>query len=386
MAANRIETGDDLEALVLGLGFFSTGGGGLAERGRRLMEGLLADGFDVSWVPLDDVDQEALICSVYGMGSIAPHAPMTDQEMEQFGVRGELHPRPWLRAVDELEEYLGERIDGIVPLELGPSNTIVALDAAARSGRLIIDGDHMGRALPRMSQALPAVLGLQVWPLTICDPWGNALIMKDCPSAAVAERVGKMVSRVTKAVATTASCSHAAFPNTVRELTPAIVPGTLSRSLEVGRRVQRARADGADPVTEATEAGAGCVLFGGVVSDRTWEDTAEGYMEGTTVLSGTGEDEGATAEVWFQNEHHIIWRDDTIAAMSPDIIAVVDSGSAEPFSNTELEKGQPVAVLGFRSPSAYRSGPALQVTSPRHYGFDFDWSSVEDLNPHHPWT
>jgi DUF917 family protein len=377
---DTIATMEDAEALILGLGMHATGGGGTAARGRGYMEALLADGVDIRWTAASDLDGEVLTCSVYGMGSIAPHPPMTDAERAAFGVRGEPHPRPWLRAVDRLEAYLGREIGAIVPFELGPSNTLVALDAAARSGRALVDGDYIGRALPKMSQALPAVMGMDVWPLTICDPWGDAMVLEDCPSAEVAERIGKMVSKVTKAVDMAASCSHAAFPISVARARTVLVEGTLSRALRLGRRVLEARSSGVDPVAAAIDAGEGWELFRGTVDDRTWSDSSEGYMEGTTGIAGSGRFAGgARGSIWFQNEHHVLWVDERVAAASPDILAVVDEDTSEPISNTELEVGRQVAVLGFRCAEAFRTGRPLAATEPRHYGIDVDYVPIEAL-------
>ncbi len=375
---------EDAEALLLGLGMFATGGGGLAARGRAMLTALRDDGIPVAWTPLSALDPDTLACSVFGMGSIAPHPPMTPDEMRRFGVPGERHPRPWLRAVAELEAHLGEPIGAIVPFELGPSNTVVAIDAAARSGRALVDADFVGRALPKMSQALPAVHGLRVWPVAICDPWGTALLMTDAPSGAVAERVGKMVSRVTKAVDVAASCSHAAFPNRLRALAGATVPGTLSRSLAVGRRVLEARLRGDDPVTAARAALGARRLFRGEVRERAWQDAPDGYMEGTTTIAGAEEFRGGTLEIWFQNEHHLARRDGTPVAMSPDIVAVLDVTDATPISNTELAPGRHVVVLGFPGPEAYRHGAALTATEPRHYGIELDYVPIEELADSEP--
>ena len=241
MESNMVRTERDAEAFVLGLGLFATAGGGLASRGLRLLRSLRDDGLEVAWVAPEDIDGDTLTCSVFGMGSIAPHPPMTPEEMLAFGVDGVRHPRPWVRALGQLERYLGERMGAVVPFELGPNNTIVAVDVAVRSGRLLVDGDYIGRALPKMSQALPAVLGLRPWPLAICDPWGNSLLLEDCPSPMVAERIGKMVSKVTKAVDMGASCAHAGFAHRMADVRSALVPGTLSRSLELGRAVLSSR-------------------------------------------------------------------------------------------------------------------------------------------------
>ena len=108
----------------------------------------------------------------------------------------------------------------------------------------------------------------------------------------------------------------------------------------------------------AVEAGRGCVLYRGIVTERRWDDSPDGYMEGRTLLRGGGEDEDVEAEIWFQNEHHVLWCGGAVAATSPDIITAVDAESAEPISNTELEVGRRVAVIGFELPRLpLRSGP-----------------------------
>jgi len=381
MNQTTISDQQDAEALILGLGMFATGGGGLASRGRGYFESLLAESFEVSWTPIQNVDPDTLTCSVFGMGSIAPHPAMSAEERVEFGVPdGERFERPWIRAVDELAAHLGQEIGAIIPFELGPSNSLVALDAAVRSNRILVDGDYIGRALPKMSQALPAVLGHQTWPVSICDPWGHALIMTDAASPATAERIGKMISRVTKAVDMGASCSHAGFPATASQASAAVIPGTLSRSLAVGGQVMAARRDGENPIAAAVDAVEGYVLFTGEVSERVWADTDDGYMEGTTVVRGSGPFVGTQAEVWFQNEHHLVKVGERYRAMSPDIIAIVDSADAEPISNTELHEGRDVVVIGIEAPAPYRVGPALAATEPRHYGFDFDYVPMEVLN------
>lgn len=383
--SSGVQSLEDAEALILGLGLFATGGGGTAERGRRWLGELLEDGFEVSWVPVDQVDPDLLICSAYGMGSIAPTRPMSAQERAAIGIEGVPFPRPWLRAVEELEAHLGRSIGGLAPFELGPSNSLVAVDAAARTGRILIDGDFIGRALPKMSQTLPSVAGRPTWPIAIADPWGNCLILKDCPSNELAERLGKQISRVTKSVDFAASCSHAGFPLSVQDALPYLIPGTLSRSQGVGRAVLAARAEGRDPVETAIEAIGGVRLFDGTVAHREWEDTADGYMRGTTTVEGSGSFEGSSVDIWFLNEHHIVRDGSRVIATSPDIITIVERETAEPLSNTEITVGMEVSILGFRIHPSYRSPESVAVNGPRYYGFDFDYVPIEELHPNGLW-
>ncbi len=375
LGAGEISTSHDSEALVIGLALLSTGGGGLPERGRIYLTALLEEFGKIQWVPLQSLDREQHTCTVFGVGSVAPHEPLSEAEAVARGFRGERYPRPGVRAVRELTRNTGWDICGIVPFELGGFNTTVAIDAAVRLGIPLIDGDYIGRALPEISQSLPAALGYDAHPLAVCDNWGTSLMLTDCPSVAVTETVGKMISIVTKTPLFTATCAIAGFALTAGQAASALVPGSLSRALDIGRRILHARQGSGDPVQAAAVACGGTVVFQGEVTSVDWED-AQGYMTGTAAVTGYGCFTGAVARLWFRNENHILWIDDGPAATSPDLIAVVSSESAEPLVNTSLKAGQPVALLAMPCDPRYRAEELLNLTEPRHYGYDVPYTSV----------
>ena len=58
--------------------------------------------------------------------------------------------KPFVEAVRELTAYTGNRIDAIVPFELGAWNTTAPMDAALRLGIKVVDGDYAGRAIPEL--------------------------------------------------------------------------------------------------------------------------------------------------------------------------------------------------------------------------------------------
>ena len=67
------------------------------------------------------------------------------------------------------------------------------------------------------------------------------------------------------------------------------------------------------------------------------------------------------------------------SAASPDILEVVDPQTGEPLSNTYLEKGQQVAVIGVRRRAQFDNEKGLEVLGPRHWGFDVDFRPIETL-------
>ena len=355
-----------------------TGGGGHPDVGRRYLLDNIQAGQSIGWTDLARVPDDAWTCTVFGMGSIAPQDPLSEAECKRLGYLGTQVEYPMVEAIQELSHYTGLDIQAIIPFELGAGNTILPLDAANRLDIVLVDADYAGRAIPELSQTIAAITGHSLWPAAICDPWGNRLILKSAPSGLVAERIGKMISLVTKFPDPMGTCAHAGFILRGSQVKHLVVPGTLSLALEVGAAINGARQGNMDALKAATHALDGWLLFTGVVTRKDWE-SREGYMFGTTFIKGTGDFEGQTFKIWFQNENHITWRNDLPYVTSPDLIMVVDYTTAEPFTNTALSHGQSVAVLGARADIRYRTPHGISALGPKHFGFDLPYLPIETL-------
>ena len=62
---------------------------------------------------------------------------------------------------------------------------------------------------------------------------------------------------------------------------------------------------------------------------------------------------------------------------SPDLVVIVDRKSGEGITNTLLEAGQEVAVIGIKGLEAFRSERGLGAAGPRYFGFDIDYVPIE---------
>ena len=62
-------TAEHLEKLAIGAGILGTGGGGNPYLGKLIARRFLDEGGSIEVVPLDEVADDALVCSVGGMGS-----------------------------------------------------------------------------------------------------------------------------------------------------------------------------------------------------------------------------------------------------------------------------------------------------------------------------
>jgi DUF917 family protein len=380
MTSKLIQTEEDVRDLIRGLTLMGTGGGGRPDLGMDYLLPHIQEGKIIELSPPDVIPDDAWTCSVFGMGSIAPQKTLSSAERKALGYGDWVIPKPMVEAVRELEKYTGYRIEAIVPFELGAGNSTAPADVAVHLGVKVIDGDYAGRAIPELAQTTPAIQGYTFEPGAICDPWGNVLIMKRAASLQVAERIGKMISIATKVPDIKAPCAHAGFLLKGRDMKRLIVPNGVSRSLEIGRSIRKALETRQDPAKAAAEAMNGWVLFKGKVIRKEWE-SREGYMFGTTTIEGSEANSRHTLKVWFKNENHVTWLDEHPFVTSPDLISIMDAASGEPYTNTVLDEGMNVAVLGARADEQYRSREGLLLLCPRYFGFDIDYVPIENHYP-----
>jgi DUF917 family protein len=380
MPDGTIRTQQQAEDFIRGLTLLGTGGGGHPGVGRQYLLRHIEAGRSVNWIDLSKLPDEAWACVVFSMGSIAHREPLSAAERKCLGYGAVKFVYPMTEAVQELARYTGQEIEAVVPFELGAGNTSGPLDVATSLGIACVDADCAGRAIPELAQTIVAIEGHSLWPAAICDTWGNRLILQSAPSALVAERLGKMISTVTRHPDSLATCAHAGFLLPAGQMKKLVIPGTLTLALEVGSAIRVAREDNRDPLQAAVNVLGGWVLFTGTITSKEWE-SRDGYMFGTTFIEGTGEFRGHTLKIWFQNENHVTWYDETPYVTSPDLIMVVDQASAEPFINTDLRQGQQVAVLGSTANKHYRTAQGLAALGPPHFGFDLPYRPIETLVP-----
>lgn len=362
---------EQVSDFLRGCAVLSTGGGGEPAKGLEMIEGLLQSSKELAWVDVADLPDEAWVASAWGMGSIAPKTSEQKVQRERLGLLQEGYRYNIDRAVRELEQYAGVKIEYLVPSELGGLNTAGPMVAALQMGIPIIDGDYTGRAAPELVQSSPLVFGHSLLPISSVDGWGNTCILKEASSLEMAERIGKYLSLASLSSVFMAGCLLQG-----KDVKRCLVPATLTKSVQVGRAIREARERAEDPVEAVIRAGRGFRLFQGLLAKKEWVDR-EGYMIGTLHIEGEGADAGHIARIWLKNENHVFWVDDQVRATAPDLICVLDAVSAEPFTNTQLPEGIRVAVVGFPGADIWRTELGLTLNGPKYYGFDLAYVPIE---------
>ena len=60
---------------------------------------------------------------------------------------------------------------------------------------------------------------------------------------------------------------------------------------------------------------------------------------------------GVELKVFFKNENHVCWRNGEVLATSPDMIIAVSDETCEPMTNTAVQEGMKMAVIGLKAVS-----------------------------------
>lgn len=352
----------DIHDFVLGCMFYGVGGGGNPREGARALTEQLEAGRRIECIDPRQVPDDALTCCVFLMGSTAPLTPEKEQERNVLGLTTWRYERNLPEAVKELEDYVGKRIDVIVPLEVGGSNTPAPIAAAVALGKTAVDGDYAGRAVPEITQATPSIGGFSLAPACCVDKYGNKVVIREAISNPVAERIGKMISE-----AAFGSTGIAGFLMSGEHMKQFIIAGTASRALAVGRAIRAAREEGGDVPSAAAEASGGRIVFAGVLKERQWEDR-DGYYQGYHFFDGTREFAGQGAKTYFKNETHALWVNEEPLVSSPDLIVALDANSGAPVLNNEMVSGQEVVMIAVPAAPFWRHPAGVAVLGPKHFG------------------
>jgi DUF917 family protein len=351
---------DDVEDLAVGAWILGTGGGGSPYLGLLNMRQLYADGRLVFLFSPLDLGDEDWVAVVSNMG-----APLVGQERLADS-------RNIARAVEIQQRLLGSKFRAVMPLEIGGGNSIQPLMAAAHLGLPVVDADTMGRAYPEAQMTSVAVGELRPDPCVLYDPRGIEAVVTKVPSWKWMERVSRKICVELGSIASTCKA-----PRTGREVKDWGIHFTVTKAISLGRRVREAQRRHDDPVAAILDEARGKLLFRGKVVDVA-RRTTEGYLRGRTTIEGLYGDRGSRLEIAFQNEWVVAWRDNAPAAMSPDLICVLDTVSGEAFGTETIAYGRRVSVVVLPAPPVFLTPKGLEHVGPRAFGYDLDFHSVFD--------
>jgi len=125
----------------------------------------------------------------------------------------------------------------------------------------------------------------------------------------------------------------------------------------------------------------GYKLFEGVVTKAT-DKGERGFNWVEAEFEGVNEYAGRSYRVYVKNENIVGWIDGELDAISPDYIYNLDPDTGESTLGVGYGGyvvGEKVAMVGLPATAQWRSAKGVELMGPRHFGFDFDYVPVEEI-------
>ena len=171
------------------------------------------------------------------------------------------------------------------------------------------------------------------------------------------------------------AASSTEFSFTAAQARGATVQGSVSLAVRIGEAVARAQGSPVEALIEEVHA---FRLVAGKVSDVE-RRTTSGFVRGSVVVEGLGEDTGRLIRLELQNENLVALERGKLLASVPDLISVLDSETADAIVTERIRYGQRVTVIAFPCDPVWRTERGIEVAGPRAFGYDFDYVPVEEL-------
>lgn len=366
---------ENMEALLIGLGIFGTGGGGDPEWGLKILENDLAHGRVCEIIDPEDIEEDAFVCSGGIMGSVKTLGKVSHDEIvskweEDFVL---------IQAFKEMEKIKGKKLDYIIPFEAGGLNTPVMMSLASRMGVPIINGDAVGRSAPETQMTSFIGHGISLTPMPLVDHLGNIIAVMEANESTYADEIGRFI--VTKGGGLGGNAHYAM---TGSELKRSCVPHVITDAIKYGKTILAARENGLDPVKAFSNIANGRIMFTGVIENVAGEDKGGFYLTNIGV-QGTKEFVGRKLDCVFKNETMIVWIDGEIKSIFPDIAFILDPKTGEGLMSADLEAEQEIAFVGRpchkRVRESIENEKGKSAFSGARYGRpDIQYIPFEDLN------
>lgn len=321
----RILTEKDVEAAVKGGSVYAAGGGGWADHGRMLGYAAVSIG-KPELVSIEELAEDDWIATAAAIG-----APASTTPWEMRGV-------DYVKAVQLLQDALGEKLSGLMVGQNGKSSTLNGWLPSAILGTKVVDAVGDVRAHPTGDMGS---IGLASSPEQMIQTAVGGNRAENRYIELVTRGATAKVSPILRTASDMSGGFIASCRNPVRAsyVRKHAALGGISLALKLGEAIIAAEGKGGNAVIDTiVRTTGGTLLAEGRITRKAVTYTSEAFDVGTVTLSG-----GAVLHV--MNEYMAV--DDghgNRQATFPDVISTL-SPQGEPLSVGELAEGMQVFVL-----------------------------------------
>jgi uncharacterized protein len=324
----RVLTEKDVEAAVKGGSVYAAGGGGWADHGRMLGYAAVSIG-KPELVDIEELEPKDWVATAAAIGAPASTTPW------------EMQGRDYIKAVELLQEALGEKLSGLIVGQNGKSSTLNGWLPSAVLGTKVVDAVGDVRAHPTGDMGS---IGMAGSPKQVIQTAVGGNRAENRYIELVVRGATAKVSPILRTAADQSGGFIASARNPLRAkyVRRHAALGGISLALDLGEAIIAAEAKGGSAVIDAIVATTGGdILAKGVVTKKELVYTREAFDIGRFVL-GDGD---AAITLHVMNEYMAV--DDaggTRIATFPDVISTLDAAGT-PLSAGQLREGMYVFVL-----------------------------------------
>lgn len=340
---------DDLNDLALGCTLLGSGGGGDPRYELIMTRCAMEQGKSVNILSIDELSKDDLIIPVAYMG-----APLVSLEKLPTG-------REFLPIFDMIEKHAGRAPTALIAFEIGGSNALCPLMLAAQLGLPVVDGDLLGRAFPKVYMTSCEVNGITASPAFLGDVMGNSVQVQANHSFALENLCRAMT------VEMGSSCALALYLMDGEQAKQAIISGSISQALSIGRALA-----GNVPIQEAVvQSCGGSFIAQGMLMD-VQQEVKDGFLMGKALL----ETQVGTICIDYQNEYLLAYCENQVLAVTPDIIALIDTESRLPITSDNLKYGMRLSLFSIPSPAIWKTEAGLKLVGPEAFNYHINHENL----------
>lgn len=350
----------EIEDIAVGAALLGTGGGGDPHIGKLMALQAIEEFGPVTVLDADEVPDDALVVPSSMMG-----APTVMLEKIPSGEEAIL-------AFNQLEKYLGEKVYATFPIEAGGVNSMLPFALAARLGMPVIDVDGMGRAFPELQMVTFYLDGISATPAVIADEKGNTSLLSTIDNVWT-ERIARAAT-----IQMGGSVMNAMYSMRGKNLKESGITNILQLEEQIGKTIREAKENNVNAIEKVLETVGGFELFQGKVTDID-RKTESGFARGIATFEGTNDYKDETLELRFQNEHLLAQTKNKLLCVTPDLIAVLDAETGLPITTEGIRYGSRCVVIGIPCHPKWRTEKGIATVGPAYFGYDVDYTPVEEL-------
>ncbi|ANJ67071.1 hypothetical protein A9404_06455 [Halothiobacillus diazotrophicus] len=330
---------NDFRQIAAGAAVLGSGGGGSYADAVRVLNELEQRGWSGS-VVVQPYDGATNACVLALMGSPDAADTLTLADME----------RAIAHTVCTFEVATGMALGTVVPVEVGPVNSLIPLIAATLSTNSIawvVDGDGAGRAVPELPQTTYS--GCRALAATPCALADDARSPEAAQSAVLRAPTAAQVESLAGGIVATAAFGSfsgiALWPSNATNgyaLSEGYLFGTLSQAHALGEyllagSVPRRTVDVANRIAELTERVATPVATNFYITEVSESTNASSLDAGIIRLDNTPDpiNSAATVYLYNLNENLIMYSSEQTdpCVIAPDSICYYSESTGRGFSN-----------------------------------------------------